>query len=90
MRTREHPNVDLELRQIFVDAAALKSVEEVTSWTKLEDILDDDSHLYVMSQIEQQFGYVITHAQELKLITVGDVIDYVKLRLKLDGEATTV
>jgi hypothetical protein len=78
-------NIDLQVREIVVAAAALPDVSHVLSTAKLE-ILDGDSTIWFWRELEPQFDIVVTKAQRASLPTVGHVVHYLKQRIRMDQD----
>ena len=75
-------NFDFEVRQLIAEAAGV-SVDSLYSDTKLETVFDDDSHFFFWRAIERKYGWMVSHAQQLKLDTVGKIVDELKARARL-------
>jgi hypothetical protein len=78
-------NIDLQVREIVVAAASLPDVSHVLAGYKLETLLDDDSSIWFWREMERQFDIAVTRAQRANLLTVGDVVRYLKLRRKMEA-----
>jgi len=78
-------NIELQVREIIVAAAALPDVSHVLAGARLESLLDDDSGIWFWRELERQFDIVVTRAQRQSLATVGDVVRYLKLRKKMEA-----
>jgi hypothetical protein len=79
-------NIDLQVREIVVAAAALPDVSHVLSIAKLETVLDGDALIWFWNEIERQFDIVVTKAQRTSLPTAGHVIHYLKQRIRMDKD----
>jgi hypothetical protein len=78
-------NIDLQVREIAVAAAALPDVSHVTAETKLETVFDADAGIWFWREVERQFSIVVTKARRESLPTIGHVVRYLKQRRKMEA-----
>lgn len=79
-------NVDLEVRSLYAAAAGI-TVDAVYSDTRLDSAGDADTVIWFWSQLEEGFDIAVTKAQRLAMPTVGQVVEYLKIRLRTEETA---
>jgi hypothetical protein len=76
-------NIDLQVRQIVATACGLAGVDGIYSDSTLLSLCGDEDTLeFFWREIEREFDVAITRAQRQQLSTVGQVVHYLKVRLR--------
>lgn len=76
-------NLDLQVRQIVATASGLGRVDGIYSDSMLQLLCaDEDTLTFFWREIEHEFDIVVTRAQRQQLSTIGQVVHYLKVRLR--------
>lgn len=76
-------NYDLRVRQIAATAIGLASVESIFSDNTLQSLgADEDAVVFFWREIEREFEIVVTRAQRAQLPHIGQIVHYLKIRLR--------
>ena len=79
--------VEKRVREVIIDTLGVKP-EKIEPKSSLTDNLGADSldTVDVVMSLEKEFKIEISNEDAEKLLTVGDIIDYIKKRLKKQTE----
>lgn len=77
-------NLELRVRQVAAEACATR-IDGIYSDSTLQGLgADADTVLYFWTAIEREFEIVVTRAQRAQLSTIGQIVHYLKIRLRAD------
>jgi Phosphopantetheine attachment site len=82
-------NLELEVRQVAAEACGLSRIDGIFFDSTLQGLgADADTILYFWSAIERKYSIAVTRAQRGQLSTIGQIVHYLKIRLRDDRRAS--